>query len=68
MSPSCAAYCPERRGDVRCGCRKVSPSFAPDLSGEAPWVACTPVGDGPVECAVVPHLAEDPVVVLAPLC
>jgi len=29
------------------------------LSGEAPWVACTPVGDGPWECDVVPHLAEN---------
>jgi hypothetical protein len=38
------------------------------LSGEAPWVAFAPVGDGPVECDVVPHLAEDPVVVMAPLC
>ena len=38
------------------------------LSGEAPWVALTSVGDGPVECIVVPHLEEDPLVVLAPLC
>jgi len=38
------------------------------LSGEVPWVAFTPVGDGPVECDVAQHLAEDPVVVLAPSC
>jgi hypothetical protein len=38
------------------------------LFGEALWVAFVPVGDGLVECDVVPHLAEDPTVVLAPLC
>ena len=25
------------------------------LSGEAPWVACSPVGEGPLDCDVVPH-------------
>jgi hypothetical protein len=37
------------------------------LSGEAPRFASTPVGDGPLECDL-PNLAEEPVVVLAPLC
>ena len=37
------------------------------LSGEAPWVAFAPVGEGPIECDV-PKLAEDPVGLLAPLC
>jgi hypothetical protein len=36
------------------------------------WEYCsvvfTPVGDGPVECDVVPHLAEDPFGFLAVLC
>jgi len=31
------------------------------LSGEAPWVAFAPVGDGLMECDVVLHLAEDPI-------
>jgi len=34
------------------------------LSGEAPWVAFAPVDGGPMECEVVPHLAEDPVALL----
>jgi len=34
------------------------------LSGEAPWIALAPVGDGPMECDVVPSLAEDPVALL----
>ena len=38
------------------------------LSGEAPWVAFAPVGEGPIECDVVPKLAEDPFGLLAPLC
>jgi len=58
VSPFWAASCPERRGEVRRGC---SP-----LSGETQWV--TPADDGPVKCEVVPHLAVDPVVLLAPLC
>jgi hypothetical protein len=37
------------------------------LSREVPWVAFTPVGDEPVQCDTQ-HLAEDPVVVLAPSC
>jgi hypothetical protein len=37
------------------------------LSGEVPWVAFAPVADGPMECDV-PHLSEDPVGLLVPLC
>jgi hypothetical protein len=37
------------------------------LSGEVPWVAVASVVYGLVECDVVLHLAEDPVVVPAPL-
>ena len=38
------------------------------VPGEAPWVAFAPVGDGPVECDVLTHLAEGPIVVWAALC
>jgi hypothetical protein len=38
------------------------------LTREAPWVAFAPVGEGPMECDVVPKLAEDPFGLLAPLC
>ena len=37
------------------------------MSGEAPWFAFAPVGEGPIECDV-PKLAEDPFGLLAPLC
>ena len=60
MSPSCAADCPERRVyPARLqACESV---LCSRLSGEAAWVALAPVGDGPMECDDVPHLAEDPV-------
>ena len=33
------------------------------LTGEASWVACTPVGEGLLDCDV-PRLAEEPVVLV----
>jgi hypothetical protein len=38
------------------------------LSGEVLWVAFAPVGEVPIECDVVPKLAEDLFGLLASLC
>lgn len=35
------------------------------LSGEVLWVAFASVGDGPMECNVVPRLVEDPLLCCA---
>jgi len=59
-----AAYCPERRREVRCGCKASESVLCSRLPREAPWAAFAPVGDGSMEYNVAPHFAEDPVALL----
>jgi len=67
VSPPWVAYYQERRGEVRCDCRRVSPSCATDFPEERRGLLWLVVGEGPMECDV-PKLAKDPFGLLVPLC
>jgi hypothetical protein len=68
IQQGCRRVSPHRQPIVGRGCRLLSPSEGRRLSGDAPWVAFTPAGDGLIERGVVPQFAEEPVGLLTPLC